>query len=183
MKYQLLTTVMVVLPSAASTFVLKAENNHKMPHMWNGNHYEKTNNINKDFELPLRSKYRKDIDSLNLLLDSKGVHQLDQIKHLIKDIQQTRQEHPEVALPQKLRDALSDYRNAEAKYGADSREAKVAYAYLCDIFVAKGLKPRTYPMNEGMSPGKALEELKEIAHGEKCKCHWNRNRRRIHSFN
>jgi len=182
MKYQLLTTVMVVLPSAASTFVLKAENNHKMPHMWNGNHYENTNNINKD-ELPLRSKYRKDIDSLNLLLDSKGVHQLDQIKHLIKDIQQTRQEHPEVALPQKLRDALSDYRNAEAKYGADSREAKVAYAYLCDISVAKGLKPRTYPMNEGMSPGKALEELKEIAHGEKCKCHWNRNRRRIHSFN
>jgi hypothetical protein len=188
MKYQSLTTVMVtVLPSAASTFVLKTKNNHKLTPMLNGHHYENTNiNINEDFALPLRSTYQKDIDALNEILESKGAHQLDQIKHLNMDIQQTRQNYPEVALPQKLRDALADYRNAEAKYGADSREAKIAYTYLSDISIAKGLKPERYlgydtassdALNEGLSAVTALEELKdENAHGDKCKCHWNQRR-------
>ena len=129
MKHQFLTaatTMVMALPSAS--FVLKTSKNPPTHIIkLHGQH----KNTNEDTASPaLRSKYKKDIDALkNLLLDSPEMHKrrLEKMKQLIEDIQLTRREEhaAELALPIMVRDALADYVNAEAKYGGDSREAKV----------------------------------------------------------
>lgn len=166
---------MAFLPSAHS-FVLTAKYNYVMPRVLPWQLYASINE--ESVSLPLPSRYKKDIDDLNLLLDSQEVQKLEQIKHLILDIQQIQQNHEVSLLPRQVRDALTDYHNAKAKYGVDSREAKVAHAYFTDISNAKGLKPNRYlgdssvaanALAEGLAAVKALEELQEIAHEEKCK--------------
>ena len=127
MKHQFLTaatTMVMALPSAS--FVLKTSKN---PTTHNIKLHGQHKNTNEDSPA-LRSKYKKDIDALkNMLLDSPEMHKrrLEQMKQLIEDIQLTRREEhaAELALPIMVRDALADYVNAEAKYGGDSREAKV----------------------------------------------------------
>lgn len=81
----------------------------------------------------------------------------------------------QVALPQRVRDALVSYHSAEQKYGVDSREAKVAYEYFVDISHAQDLHPDRHLGNgidatllkEALNAVHVLEELKEIAHVEK----------------
>eukprot|EP00584_Thalassiosira_punctigera_P021255 CAMPEP_0172554916 /NCGR_PEP_ID=MMETSP1067-20121228/57011_1 /TAXON_ID=265564 ORGANISM="Thalassiosira punctigera, Strain Tpunct2005C2" /NCGR_SAMPLE_ID=MMETSP1067 /ASSEMBLY_ACC=CAM_ASM_000444 /LENGTH=216 /DNA_ID=CAMNT_0013343385 /DNA_START=133 /DNA_END=783 /DNA_ORIENTATION=- len=122
-----------------------------------------------------RSRYKMDIDMLDQLLDSEEEEKLEEIRALIQDIQETRKNNPEVALPHKVREALADYRRAEAKYGRDSREAKIARAYFLDISNAEDMKPERYRekgdrsdvLDEAVNAVNVLEELKEIAHMEK----------------
>lgn len=81
----------------------------------------------------------------------------------------------QVALPQKVREALASYHNAEKKYGADSREAKIAFEYFVDISHAQDLHPDRYLnsssdndiFQDALSGVHVLDELKEIAHVEK----------------
>lgn len=83
-----------------------------------------------------------------------------------------------VILPQKVREALASYHNAEQKYGSDSREAKIAYEYFVDISHAQDLHPNRHVgddnnihsesvLKEALNAVHVLEELKEIAHVEK----------------
>ena len=81
-----------------------------------------------------------------------------------------------VAIPHKVREALAEYHRAEAKYGHESREAKIAHEYFIDISSANGMKPEhynkkdmftTHLLDEALTAVNVLEELKEIAHVEK----------------
>ena len=75
-----------------------------------------------------------------------------------------------------MREALADYHRAETKYGAYSREAKIAHEYFLDISRAKNLHPDHYDndgedsysdlLKEALEAVHVLEELKEIAHIE-----------------
>eukprot|EP01083_Nonionella_stella_P161662 529796_1 len=83
----------------------------------------------------------------------------------------------QVTLPHKVREALAAYHRAEAKYGHDSREAKVAHEYFLDISNAENMRPEHYylekdphssvVLDEALNAVNVLEELKEIAHLEK----------------
>lgn len=79
-----------------------------------------------------------------------------------------------------MRDALAEYRAAETEYGAESREAKVAYEYFVDISHARDLHPDRHENDEegrkdssnvvweeALNAIRVLEELKEIAFVEK----------------
>ncbi|KAL7530843.1 hypothetical protein ACHAXR_005924 [Thalassiosira sp. AJA248-18] len=117
-----------------------------------------------------------DINALDQLLDAKEEEKLEEIKALIKDIQETREKNPEVALPHEVREALAAYHRAESEYGHNSREAEIAHEYFLDIS-KKDLKPEHYcDVDEDFCPDiidsaidavNILEELKEIAHVEK----------------
>ncbi|KAL7520943.1 hypothetical protein ACHAWX_005636 [Stephanocyclus meneghinianus] len=126
-----------------------------------------------------RSRYKADMDELHRLLDSDQQQTLHEMKRLIRDIQRLRRSDTEAALPRKVRDALAEYRAAETEYGAESREAKVAYEYFVDISHARDLHPDRHEENEGRKDSsnvvweealnaiRVLEELKEIAFVEK----------------
>jgi len=76
-----------------------------------------------------------------------------------------------------VREALADFHRVEAKYGRDSREAKIAHEYFLDISNAANMKPEhyyeekdsvsTFDLNEALDAVSVLEDLKEIAHMEK----------------
>lgn len=75
-----------------------------------------------------------------------------------------------------MRDALADFHRAEAKYGRDSREAKIAHEFFLDVSHADDMKPNHHLdddfhsvilLKEALDAVHVLEELKEIAHAEK----------------
>mmetsp|Transcript_9695 Transcript_9695/g.16925 ORF Transcript_9695/g.16925 Transcript_9695/m.16925 type:complete len:209 (-) Transcript_9695:199-825(-) len=129
-----------------------------------------------DETLSTRSRYKTDIDALDQLLDSNEEEKLEQIRALIEDIQETRKNNPEVAIPHKVRDALAEYHRAEAKFGHDSREAQVCHEYFLDVSRSENIRPEHYEskdarvsffLDEALEAVNVLEELKEIAHLEK----------------
>lgn len=82
----------------------------------------------------------------------------------------------QVALPHKIREALASFHRAEAEYGHDSREAKIAHEYFLDISDSDNMRPEHYyatdghetqVLDEALDAVNHLEELKEIAHLEK----------------
>mmetsp|Transcript_6623 Transcript_6623/g.12501 ORF Transcript_6623/g.12501 Transcript_6623/m.12501 type:complete len:207 (-) Transcript_6623:1551-2171(-) len=126
--------------------------------------------------LSTRSRYKMDINALDQLLDTQEEEKLEEIRALIKDIQETRKKNPEVAIPHKVREALAEYHRAEGKYGRDSREAEIAHEYFLDISTSENMRPEHYyekdsqiaPILDGaLIAVDLLEELKEMAHMEK----------------
>ncbi|KAL3756616.1 hypothetical protein ACHAWU_005844 [Discostella pseudostelligera] len=136
-----------------------------------------------DEPLTTRSRYKMDVNALNQLLNAQEEEKLEEIRALVKSIQDTRKNNPEVALPHKVREALADYHRAQTEYGHDSREAKIAHEFFVDIFYAANMKPKHYYYDEQTTETEThhpslildaaldalnnLEELKEIAHMEK----------------
>lgn len=86
-----------------------------------------------------------------------------------------------VALSPKLREALTDYHHAEAKYGSESREAQIAHEYFLDVSSAENMKQHpTYVREDdhmlnykekddlhALDYAHVIEELNEISHMEK----------------
>ncbi|KAL7536247.1 hypothetical protein ACHAWF_005416 [Thalassiosira exigua] len=123
--------------------------------------------------LSTRSRYMMDINALDQLLNAQEEEKLEEIRALVKDIQETRRNNPEVALPHKVREALADFHRAEAKYGHDSREAQISHEYFLDILHADPEhyydkdEETTSLLQEALGAVNVLEDLKEIAHVEK----------------
>lgn len=129
--------------------------------------------------LTTRDRYKMDINMLDELLDAREENKLEAIRALVKDIQETRSKNPEVALPHKVREALAEFHRAEATFGHDSREARVAHEYFLDVSNVENMQPEHYyysdekdehetqVLDEAVDAVNHLEELKEIAHLEK----------------